>query len=1099
MSPISRRVAHVVISCGVLLSASLWGWRGSAAPQSAPSDGLDPTLLATYKWRSVGPDRGGRSITITGVKGRPNEAYFGATGGGLWKTTDRGVTWAPVTDGQIRSSSVGAVAVAESNPDVVFIGMGESCIRGNVMEGDGVYKSADAGKTWTHLDFPDARVISKIRIHPTNPDIVYVAAFGRLSLPSDARGIYKSTDGGKTWKRTLFRDDKTAAVDLSIDRHNPSVMYAALWEAYRLEYTMSSGGPGSGLFKSTDGGETWTEITRNPGLPAGVDGKIGVSISGADPNRVYALVENEHGGVFRSDDAGATWTLTYDGRNLRQRAFYYTHITADPHNKDLVYAQDVGTFRSTDGGKSFQQFAGSDSHDIWIDPDDSNHFLYANDGGGQISYNALSPQVTFSARDYPTGQFYHVVATAHVPYHVCGAQQDSSTICVPSDTGLAAAGFGRGGGGGGGGRGGRGAEPATYGAGGSEDGYIAADPKDPDIFFAGGNNGTFMTRLNRRTGEVREVGPYPRMFSGEPSSDLVERIQWTYPIIFSTVDPTVLYTGTQHVWKTTTAGQTWERISPDLSRHDPKTMGDSGGPITHDMNSPEVYGTVFAIGPGKRDVNVIWAGSDDGFVQVTQTGGKTWTNVTPKDMPDLGRVSIIDASSFDSASAYVAVKRPLLGDMAPYIFRTHDYGKTWTKIVSGLSPLDYVHVVREDPQRKGLLYAGTQHGVYYSYDDGDHWMSLSLNLPDTPIADLIVSGHDLAIATHGRGFYILDDVSLLRQFTPAVTSAPDVYLFAPNDAIRSAGGATIKYWIKRPVQGLTIDVLDPKGTVVRAFTSDAAPGGRGGGRGNCGPEGAAPAADARGVTPGDAAAATPDQAGAPAGRAGRGGGGRGGGRGGAGGPGVATGINTVTWDLRYPDATSFPCMVLWGGSVTGPLAAPGRYQVRLTANGQTQTQSFTVRRHPLYSDVTDADLQAQFDLAIQVRDKLSEANSAVIQIRALKSQIDDRLSKSSDEALKETGGTLRKHLSDVEEAIYQVRNQSNQDPLNFPIKINNRLASLLSMVDHGDGRPIGNAPVVFRDLTAELKAQTDKLAAALAKEMLSFNTEAKRLNLEPIK
>ncbi len=443
-------------------------------------------------------------------------------------------------------------------------------------------------------------MISKIRIHPTNPDVVFVAAFGRMSAPSQARGIFKTADGGKTWKRTLFRDERTGGVDISIDARNPNVVYAALWEAFRLEYTMSSGGPGSGLFKSTDGGETWVELTRNPGMPPGVIGRIGVAVSGADSSRVYAIVENRAGGLFRSDDGGATWALVNGGRNIRQRAFYYTHLAADPKDRDLVYVLNVGLFKSTDGGKTLTYFAFGDSHDLWIDPDDTSHMLHAMDGGGAATYDGGR---TWSARDYPTPQYYHVVTTKHLPYHVCGAHQDGSAVCVSSASGSAE-----------GGNRGRAAMTAPYGVGGTEPASIAPDPKDLDVFFSGGNNGLFLERLNRRTGESREVGPYPRIYSGEPSSALVERIQWTFPIVFSPVDPNALYTATQHVWKTTNAGQDWVRISPDLTRHDPKTMGESGGPITHDMNGPEVYATVFAIGPGKTDANVIWAGSDDGLV-----------------------------------------------------------------------------------------------------------------------------------------------------------------------------------------------------------------------------------------------------------------------------------------------------------------------------------------------------------------------------------------------------------------------------------------------------------------------------------------------------
>jgi photosystem II stability/assembly factor-like uncharacterized protein len=1062
MSSHTRRGVVVAMAASVGLAAAV-GLRtadSSLYAQAGQSLAADPVLLKFYQWRSIGPDRGGRSIAVAGVKGRPKEAYFGATGGGLWKTVDGGENWAPVTDGQITSASIGAVDVSETNPDLVFIGTGESCIRGNIMPGDGVYKSLDAGKTWTHVGFRDAQNISKIRIHPTDPNTVFVAAFGQHGVPNDERGVFKSTDGGKTWRRVLFRNNRTPAIDLSIDRTNPRVMYAALWEAYRVEYQMSSGGPGSGLFKSTDGGDTWTEITRNPGLPAGVVGRIGVSVSGADSNRVYALVENETGGLFASDDAGATWRLINDNRNIRQRAFYYTHVIADPKNRDTVYALNVSAYRSTDGGKTLTNVGGGthgDHHDLWIDPDNPQHLVLGNDGGGAVS---MAGGTGWSPQDFPTAQYYHVITTKHIPYHVCGAQQDGSTVCLPNETG--GGGGGRGGGGGGGG--GRGGAPAVtmYSPGGSEPGYVAPDPKDVDVFFAGGNNGSFLVRTNRRTGQSREVHPYPRMFSGEPASALVERVQWTFPIVFSPVDPNVLYTATQHVWKTTNGGQDWTQISKDLTRADPKTLGHSGGPITGDMNGPEVYATVFTLAPSKVDVNVLWAGSDDGRIHVTQNGGKTWADVTPKEMPDFGRVSIIDASAFNAGTAYAAVKKPLLGDHAPYLFRTHDFGQTWTKIVGGLKPNDYTHAIREDHKRRNMLYAGTQHGMYYSYDDGNTWHSLSLNLPDVPISDIWVEETDLVISTHGRSFYVLDDIDPLRQFGAPVASATDVFLFAPADAIRTTAGATIRYWVKQPAQNLTIEILDKTGAVVRTF--------------------------------GGAAATEPPAAGR--GEAGGGAGGRGGGRGGAI-ASSAAGLNSVIWDLRYPGYTTFTPMILWGagGGGAGPVAPPGTYTVRLNANGRTQTQTFRVKRNHLYTDVSDADLQAQFDLAIQIRDKTSEANNAVIQIRSIKSQADDRLSKSPDAQLKTAGDTLKKNLSAIEEEIYQVRNQSGQDPLNFPIKINNRLASLFSVVTRGEGRPIGNAAPILKSLTADLKVQTDRLAKVLATDLFAFNAEAKRLGL----
>ena len=1078
----ARAIRGIVTAACAALLVLVGPWNAAdvaSGQQDAAKSPIDPMILKALQWRSLGPARGGRSIAVSGVKGRPKEAYFGAVGGGLWKTTDGGDTWAPVTDGQLKSSSVGAVAVAEANPDVVFIGMGESCIRGNIMPGDGVYKSIDAGKTWTHVGFAGTQAIAKIRIHPANPDIVFVAAFGKYGADSDERGVFKSTDGGKTWQRKLFRNAKTGAVDIAIDRKDPNVLYAALWEAYRIEYQMSSGGPGSGLFKSTDGGETWTEITRAPGLPAGVVGKIGVAVSGADANRVYALVENENGGLFSSDDAGRTWALVNSNRNIRQRAFYYTHVAADPSSKDTVYLLNVSLYRSTDGGKTLNALGGShsDHHDIWIDPDDAKHLVLGNDGGGAVSFSSGQPQgqgpqaaPAWSAQDFPTPQYYHVATTRHVPYHVCGAQQDGSTACVPSDATL---------GGGGRGGGGRGDPPALYSPGGSEPGYVAPDPTDPDIFYAGGNNGSFLTRLNRRNGDLREVNPYPRMFSGEPSSALVERWQWTYPIIFSPADPRVLYTSSQHVWKTTNGGQRWEKISPDLTRHDPKTMGPSGGPITKDMNAPEVYATVFAIGPGKKDVNVIWAGSDDGLIHVTRDGGKKWTNVTPPDMPELGRVSQIDASSFEAGGAYVAVKRPLLDDLAPYAFRTHDFGKTWKKIVAGIPATDYVHVVREDPKRKGLLYAGTQSTVYVSFDDGDRWEPLSLNLPGTQVSDLVVEANSIAISTHGRGFYVLDDIAPLRHAGLASTDA-DAVLFTPADAIRGAGGATISYLLRKPAEKLTVEILDGKGQVVQTIQG-ATPGGRGGrGRGD--------AAGQAGAGRGQAEPAS------PAGEE-EGGGGRG--RGGAPTASMAAGLNRVTWNLSYPGPTTFPGMVLWGATTNGPAALPGAYQVRLTVDGRAQTQPLAIEKHPL-RPIPDADLQEQFDLALRIRDKVSEANNAVILIRRVKQDVAERLGKSPDAQLKAAGDRLTANLSAVEEEIYQVRNQSGQDPLNFPIKINNRLASLLRVVNAGDGKPIANAAPILEDLSAELKVQTDRLQQVMAADLSTFNTEAQRLGLAAI-
>ena len=1035
------------------------------SPSAAPATALDSSFKAGYRWRNIGPDRGGRSIAVSGVKGRPNEGYFGAVGGGLWKTTDAGENWMPVTDGLITAASVGAVAVSESNPDIVFIGTGETCIRGNIMPGDGVYRSRDGGKTWTHVGFKESHGISKIRIHPTNPDIIYVASFGKFSVPSEERGVFKSSDGGTTWKRVLFRDDKTGAIDISIDRNNPNVLYASLWEAYRKEYQMSSGGPGSGLFKSTDGGVTWTEITRNQGMPAGLVGRIGVAVSGANSSRVYALVENEKGGLFSSNDAGATWTLVNDKRDIRQRAFYYTHVFADPKNADVVYMQNTSMFRSTDGGKTMKAIDNGthgDFHDLWIDPDAPDHLVVGNDGGGAVSSNTGGK---WTAQDYPTEQFYHAITTAHTVYHVCGSQQDNSTLCTPFNWNAAAFGLGGGGRRGGGGGGASdttrrditlGGMAVSYVAGGGEPGYIAADPLDPDLFYSGTNNGAYVDKFNRRLQTSREVNPYPWFYSGEPSKEIKERWQWTFPILFSKVDPKLLFVSSQRLWATRDGGKTWMRLSGDLTRHAPETQEKSGGPITGDMNGPEVYGVIFSVGPGKKDVNVIWTGSDDGLVHVTRDFGKTWSNVTPKDMPDFGRVSQIDASNFSSGTAYISVRKPLLNDFSPYIFKTTDYGKSWTKIVNGIRADAYVHAVREDPTRAGLLYAATQHGVYISYDDGANWESLSLNMPDVPVSDLVVEKNELVIATHGRGFWVLDNIAPLRQSTPAIT-ASDAHLFTPPTLVRSGPGIVLSWWLKAPYKTARLDILDSTGVALRTFEPDTTK-----------PDSTRPPSggferNRRTYLP------------------------------------KGTGLQRLLWDGRAEGISSFPGMILWGAGTNGPALPPGRYTVRLTVDGTKLSAPLSVRRNPWITDVTDADLVAQYKFGKLVRDKATEANDAIIAIRRVKTQLDDRTKRASaDAALKSAGETLRTNASGVEESVYQVRNQSGQDPLNFPIKVNNRLANLLAMSERGDGRPTTNMPEIFGILTTELKGYTTKLEQVWKVDLAAVNKELARLNLPAI-
>ena len=786
----------VALAFSALTNVSLAQSSAGAAPNS-----YDRSAFNALRWRSIGPNRGGRSLACAGSNSRPFEYYFGAVGGGLWKTEDGGVTWRPVTDGQLKSSSIGALAVSESNPDVVFIGMGETQLRGNIMQGDGVYKTTDAGKTWTHAGLADTQAIARIRIHPTNPDLVYVCALGHPYGPNDERGVFRSKDGGKSWQKVLFRSNRSGAVDLSFDPQNPQVVFAAIWDAYRTPWSLSSGGPESGFFKSTDGGDTWAEITRNTGLPKGIIGKIGVSVSGADGKRVYAIIEAEDGGVFVSDDAGTTWKRISEDRRLRQRAFYYTRLYADPKARDTVYVLNTGFYKSTDGGKTYKtiRVPHGDNHDLWIASNDPRRMINSNDGGGNVSINGGE---TWTGQEYPTAQLYHVTTTRDFPYHVCGAQQDNSTVCVSSQ---------------GGGRGRT--SPVMYAVGGGESGYIAPHPKNPNLFYAG-SQGALLTRFDRSTGHTRDIQVYPLFFSGMPASALKERWQWTFPIVFSPHDSRVLYTSSQHLWRTTSDGQSWERISPDLTRADPKTLGDSGGPITKDQNGPEIYGTIFTIAPSLLEANTIWTGSDDGLAYITRDGGKKWEKITPPDLPEFSRISLIEASPHKPGSAYLAAKRYQLDDRAPYIFKTHDYGKTWKKIVAGIRSDDYVHAVREDPKRAGLLYAGTEHGIYVSFDDGANWQSLLLNLPDTQVPDLVVEENDLVIGTHGRSFYILDDIGVLRQLTPEYAGS-NVHLFQPRTAIRSVSQSSIDYLLKKAADRLTIEILDSKGQVIRTFTGSA--------------------------------------------------------------------------------------------------------------------------------------------------------------------------------------------------------------------------------------------------------------------------------------
>ena len=1030
----------VIVLAGTLAVGYGFTARGLFYAQTAPASPDAPSPFGALKWRNIGPNLGGRSLAVAGSAQRPYEYYFGATGGGLWKTTDGGTTWHPVSDKAFHWSSVGAIAIAPSNPNIIYVGMGEVALRGDIAMGDGVWKSTDDGKTWTHMGLTDTQVIAEIRIDPTNPDIVYAAAFGHPYGPNPQRGVYKSIDGGKTWKKVLYRDDRTGAVDLSMDPQNPQVLYASLWQAYRTPYSLSSGGPGSGLFKTTDGGEHWTELTHNPGMPAGVIGKIGVSVSPVNPNRVYAIIEAHEGGVFVSNDAGATWTLTNQDADLRQRAFYYTRIFADPKNENEVYVVNTGFYRSLDGGKTYKAIRTphGDNHDLWIAPNDTDRMIESNDGGATVSVNGGR---TWTAEDTPTGEFYHVITTSQVPYEVCGAQQDRSTACVSS----------------------AGDPNEHYSVGGGESGYVAVDPLNPNIFYAGSYGG-LITRYDHATNQLRAVSPYPDNPMGYPSDQIKERFQWTTPIVFSPTDPHVLYAGSQHLWKTTNGGQSWEKISPDLTLHEPATMGESGGPITHDESGVETYATIFTIAPSPKDGSIIWTGSDDGLVHLTRDGGKTWTNVTPKGLPHLTRISLIEASPFRPGSAYLAANHYQMDDFAPYVYRTDDYGATWTKIVAGLPADDYVRAIREDPARAHLLYLGTEQGAYVSWDNGDHWQSMRLNMPITPVHDLMVKDNDLVIATHGRAFYILHDLSPIRQWMPDTAGQP-LHVFKPIGArLGLDRSAPIDYYLKGDARKVTIEFLDPQGKVIHTYTGT--PGQK--------PKPLTPMERYFGITPSVV--------------------------------GVTAGTHRFEWDMRYPGPTTFPGMILWAARSTGPLAPPGTYEVRVTADGVTQTQSFTIGIDPQLKTVTAADLQKQFDLAIRIRDKESQANDAILLIRGIKPQIADRIAKADTlrsavgkAAILKAAQSLEAQLTSVEEAIYQTRSHASEDPLNFPIRLNNKIGALGSVVEMGQVQPTDQDYTIFDMLSKKLAVQLTKLDGTVKTDLPALNRLLTRDKLEAVK
>jgi photosystem II stability/assembly factor-like uncharacterized protein len=989
---------------------------------------------------------------VAGVRGQRNVAYQGATGGGVWKTTDAGATWEAVSDRDFRTGSVGAVAVAESDPNVVWAGMGEAPIRGNVSHGDGVWRSTDAGRTWKHLGLSATQQISALRVHPKDPDTAWVAAQGKVWGPSEERGVYRTRDGGKTWARVLFVDAATGASDLALDPSNPRILYAGMWQVVRRPWELVSGGPGSGLFRSDDGGDTWKKLAK--GLPEGTWGKVGVAASGVKPGRVWALVEAEKGGLFRSDDWGESFTKVNEENDLRQRAWYYTGVYADPGSADTVWVTNVRFWKSVDGGKSFTAVPTphGDNHDLWIDPDDPAHMVEGNDGGANVTFDGGR---TWSSIDnQPTAQFYRVAVDDRFPYRVYGSQQDNTTVAIASRS--------------------RGREIGRedwHAVGGCESGWIAPKPGEPDVVYAGCYGGS-ITRYDHRTGEEREITAWPQLAIGRPATDLRYRIQWNAPILVSRHDPNVLWHAAQVLLESRDEGQSWKEVSPDLTRNDKGKQGSSGGPITKDNTGVEVYGTIFALAESPLEKGLLWAGSDDGLVHVTRDGGASWRNVTPKGLPEWTQVNAIEASPHAAGTAYLAGTLYKLGDFTPHLWKTADYGTTWTRIDAGIPRDAFTRVVREDPVRRGLLFAGTETGLFLSLDDGKAWHRFQRNLPVTPITDLVVKDGDLVVATQGRAFWILDDLSPLRQWKDGVAAAK-AHLFAPRTAVRYPGGgdpekppkgagqnppagAILYYWLKEaPKEGevVTLEVLEGE-TVLRRFTSEK-------------PDEKA-AAEAEGPV---------EKPLVP-----------------------VAGLNRFAWDLRGLPPSLVPKAVLWG-SRSGPLVAPGRYDVRLAAAGETRTASVEVVPNPA-ARFGREDLARQSSFLAELTAALSRTHETVSALRDARAQVAAvaaRAKKSgAPEGVAEAAKALESRLLAVESELVNPNLKSSQDVLNFPPALDHQVVGLVSAVSSADAPPTAGALAYWAELKGTLAASEARAKGALTDGVAGFNAVLAAAGVAPV-
>jgi len=1001
-------------------------------------DNTDSSFYSKVKYRLVGPFRGGRSAAVTGSYKNKNTFYFGGTGGGIWKTNDGGSNWKNITD-KYFGGSIGAVAVAPSDETVLYVGEGENSLRGNVAEGlGGLWRSDDAGRSWKNLGLKEGRHIIRIIVHPKDPNTVWVAVMGHLFGPNEERGVYKTTDGGKTWKKTLYVNSQTGCSELVMEPGNPSVLYAGMWHVIRTPYSMESGGEGSGLFKSIDGGETWTNLSNKKGLPKGIWGIVSVAVAPSNTDKIYSLIENAGGGLFVSTDGGESWTLTSSDNNIRQRAWYYNKVFVDPKNENLVYCPNVEFMRSRDGGKTFQSIntPHGDHHDLWIDPEDGNRMIVADDGGAQISFDGANNWS--SLNNQPTAQFYRVSTDNSFPYRILGAQQDNTTVRIKSRTS------------------GAGISDRDWDiTAGSESGYVQADPLNPDVVY-GGNYGGYLSRLDHKTGENRAINVWPDNPMGAGADVLKYRFQWNFPFFFSPHNPKRLYAGGNHLFVTENEGQSWETISPDLTTNDKSKQASSGGPITKDNTSVEYYCTIFTMTESPLEKDLLWTGSDDGLIYVSKDAGKNWENVTPPEAGKWMMWNCVDISPFQKGTAYFVGTKYKLDDFTPYIFKTEDYGKTWKRITNGIDNMHFTRAIRADKQRKGLLYAGTEYGMYISYDDGENWKKFQLNLPVVSITDLTIKENDLIVATQGRGFWVIDDLSVLQQKESKILDE-NLHVFAVNDSYRTegggrrgfrgqgggaqnmgenpVGGAVFNYYLKNATDSskVSITIFDKQDKIIKTFSKNA-------------------------KEPGDKLE-------------------------------FSAGLNQFAWDMNYPSAERVDGLILWNGGIGTVKAAPGKYKARFRYAKDSVDIAFVIKADPNYK-MTEADYDAQVGFLLLVRDKFSEVQKAIKNIRSIRTQINDftaKLDTAGTKDIKKMGDSINKQMTAVEEALYQTKSKSGQDVLNFPIRINDKLAGLYGVAASGQNPPSKQALETFADLGGQADVQLAKLKNILEKDLKGFN------------